>query len=134
MPLLENFLHEYREPRLWSLAILMYNDSEQELSIRLLPMVKMTIVYAFRTELSSGNPLPDPVDANGCFTRRLLIIQCGIYIKDADKTVIRILKEKKLLLDSAVCPLLSVLLEVQNTAYLPRLSSYRRVEQISQSY
>jgi len=51
--------------------------------------------------IEKGRTLPDPVDANGCFTKEAPESVVGLYIKDADKHVIQLLKDKSLLLDSA---------------------------------
>ena len=51
--------------------------------------------------IEKGCKLPDPVDANGCFTSEAPESTVGVYIKDADKLVIQLLKDKGLLLDSA---------------------------------
>ena len=48
-----------------------------------------------------GEALPDLVDANGCFTEQAPQPVAGMYIKDADKILIQLMKDKRLLLDSA---------------------------------
>ena len=103
MPLFENFLHEYRE-RAFVVACDPYVSNDSGTGV-----VHQAPAYGeddYRVCLQNGiiirgDPLPDPVDANGCFTKEAPDSISGMYIKDADKTVIRILKEKKLLLDSA---------------------------------
>ena len=103
MPLFENFLHEYRE-HAFVVACDPYVSNDSGTGV-----VHQAPAYGeddYRVCLQNGiiirgDPLPDPVDANGCFTKEAPDSISGMYIKDADKTVIRILKEKNLLLDSA---------------------------------
>jgi len=51
--------------------------------------------------ISKSQDLPDPVDANGCFTEPAPSTVVGMYIKDADKDIIQILKRNGSLLDSS---------------------------------
>lgn len=51
--------------------------------------------------IRKGESLPDPVDANGCFSDEAPQAVVGVYIKDADRQLVQILKDKSLLLDSS---------------------------------
>lgn len=103
IPLFENFLDEYEE-RAFVVACDPYVSNDSGTGV-----VHQAPAYGeddYRVCLQNGiiirgEPLPDPVDANGCFTKEAPASISGMYIKDADKTVIQILKEKNLLLDSA---------------------------------
>lgn len=50
--------------------------------------------------IQRDEPLADPVDANGCFVAPAPEDLCGVYIKNADKFLIQLVKDKGRLIDN----------------------------------
>ncbi|CAL6305181.1 unnamed protein product [Bathycoccus prasinos] len=64
--------------------------------------------------ISKGGTLPDPVDDNGCFCSPIPEELIGRNVKDADKDIIKILKEMNRLVDSSRIAVASYFVKVED--------------------